>query len=280
VSLPLRGAGRRRAALALGAGLLLLALTWRVHPLATPPMYEGNGPIVSPYVYLHPPPGLGGTGRPLSRRQTLSVAQGESPAFALQTTEQPPQAQLIAQAGTFAVPAGTGSLVASATPVDAPPVPPLGGRLDGNVYDLEVSADGVPRPLRPGRRATVVLRSPAGVQNPTLELFADGRWTRLDTQPLGALSGDSYTADVSRLGDVALVAARGSTSGGNLGAVVVGAVAAVLLAGGVALTLLRPRRRPRPTPHRDPGRERVRPAPRGGPGRARPPERRGGRRRR
>lgn len=226
-------------------------------------MYEGLAGPAEPYRYLHPPPGLDSTPRPAGAHVTARLEGGQSPAISLQTGEMPPQAQLLAAQGSFALPAGATAVEASIAPVDPPPVAPAGGELDGNVYDVEVRAAGTPLAVRPGRTVTVVLRGPAGVSGPTIERFAGGAWTRLQTQPLGALAGDSYAADAPGVGDLALVAAPGSSpAGGGDPVVVVVAAGAVLLTVGT-LVALRRGRRPQPAPVRPGGGRRPGPRDRG-----------------
>jgi hypothetical protein len=225
-------------------------------------MYEGLTGPAQPYRYLHPPPGLGSTPPPSSVRQSLPPKQGQSPPLYPQTTEMPPQAQLLAARDSFALPPGTTAIEASIVPVDPPPVPPIGGQIQGNVYDFEVTAGGVPLPVRPGRRVTVVLRGPAGIVNPAIERFAAGAWTRVETVAL-PLAGDSYTADVSALGDFALVAAPGAQAGGGGDPfIVVLATAAVVLTVGTLVALRRRRRSQRPGRVVPPARRRPPPPPR------------------
>jgi hypothetical protein len=257
------GSARGRAAAALGVGAVLLALAWRMSPLPSPPMYEGQTAPAQPYRYLHPPPGLGSTPPPSSVRQSLPPKQGQSPPLFPQTAEMPPQAQLLAAQDAFVLPPGTTAVEASIVPVDPPPVPPIGAQIQGNVYDFELTAAGVPLPVRPGVKVTVVLRGPAGIVNPAIARFAAGAWTRLETVAL-PLAGGSYTADVSALGDFALVAGSGAQAGGGGDPfVVVLAAAAVLLTVGTLLALRRRRRTQRPgSVVPPPGRRRPPPPPR------------------
>jgi hypothetical protein len=206
-------------------------------------MYEGLPGPAEPYRYLHPPPGLGSTPRPSSAHLTMPLRGGQSPALSPATAEMPPQAQLLAAQGAFVVPPGATAVEAAIVPVDPPPAAPIGGQVAGNVHRIEVTAAGTPLTVRPGRTVTVVLRGPAGFGRPTIERFAAGAWSRLDTQPLGALAGDSYAADATGLGEFALVAAPASSPGGGGDAfVVILAAGAVLLAGGTLLALRRSRR--------------------------------------
>jgi hypothetical protein len=257
---PVVGSARGRAATALVVGAVLLALTWRASPLPSPPMYEGLTTPAAPYVYLHPSPGLESKNRPSSARASVPLRQGQSPPLDPQTSENPPQAQLLAARDSFLVPPGASAVVASIVAVDPPAATPLGGAVQGNVYRFTVSAGGTPLTVRPGHTVTVVLRGPAGIPTPTIELFASGSWTRLPTVALGTLSGDSYTANVGSLGDFALVGSAAPPSGGGRDPfLVVLAVAAVVLTGSTLLTLRRQRRRAPPPP----ARPRRRPPPRG-----------------
>jgi hypothetical protein len=173
----------------------------------------------------------------------------------------PPQAQLLAARGSFIVPTGATAVTATIAPVDPPPAAPIGGEVAGNVYDVSVAAAGAPLAVRPGRTVTVVLRGPAGIGSPSIERFAGNAWTRLETQPLGALAGDSYAADTGALGEFALVAPPGASpprSGTDTVAIVL-AAGAVLL---TAATLLALRRNRRARVAEPPGRRRRAPPPR------------------
>jgi hypothetical protein len=234
----------RRAGAVLAAGAALLLLAGEIAPPSAPPLYD-SGPIVAePYRYCKPPPGYTQTTPPSKVDHVLKLESGQSPAMAESTDEQPAQAQLLAPQNAFAVPPGVTSLHVVIACVGPPPVPPPGGRLDGNVYAVVVSAGTTPLPIRAGQQVTVVLRGPAGAPNPTLELFADGAWSTLDTQPLGNTAPDSYAANVSRLGDIALVVSNATpapqSGGGSSLAVALVVAAAVLVA---AATVLGTRRR-------------------------------------
>src|SRR5205807_6876639 len=112
--LPLRPMGdsaRGRAAMALGMGALLLALTWRVSPLPSPPMYEGLTTPAEAYRYLHPSPGLESRSPPSRARASVPLRHGLSPPLDPATAEMPPQAQLLAAHDSFALPPGTTAVV-------------------------------------------------------------------------------------------------------------------------------------------------------------------------
>jgi hypothetical protein len=133
------------------------------------------------------------------------VVNGQSPPIAESSDEMPPQAELLAPAGAFMVPPGTVTIRVAIQCAPPPTVLPPDGRLDGNVHAFTVAAGGAPLSLRPGQQVTVVLRGPAGTPNPVMERFAAGQWTKLPTQPLGNTAPDTYAANVTELGDIALV---------------------------------------------------------------------------
>ena len=235
--------GGRRAATTLAAGAALLALAWGLGPRSAPPLYD-SGPIIAEhYRYLHPPAGFTVTKPPGAIDVTLKLEGGQSPAMAESTEENPAQAQILAAQGAFAVPPGTTAVHVIIQAVDPPVAAPQGDTLDGNVYRFAITAvpSATPLTFRPGQQVTVVLRGPAGVANPILELSDGTTWAKLDTTPLGANSPDSYAANVSSLGDIALVAppATQESGGGGSAGIIVAAVvvAAVLVAAAIVLVL-------------------------------------------
>jgi len=237
--------GRPRATAALAAGVAALALVWILGPGSAPPLYD-TGPIVAEhYRYLHAPAGFTVTKPPGTIDATLKLEGGQSPAMAETTDEQPAQAQILAAQGSFVVPPGTTAVHVLIHPVDPPPVKPPGGSLDGNVYTFTVAAlpRGTPMTLRSGQQVTVVLRGPAGVAGPVLNVWNGTAWTALDTTPLGNTAPDSYAANVSGLGDIALVAAppvpHSDGGGGSTGIIVAVVIVAVVLAGAASVLVLR-----------------------------------------
>jgi hypothetical protein len=230
----------------LATGILLLALAWWRAPLASPPLYEGQ-PVAEPYRYLHAPPGLESRLPPNTGHVTLPLYGGQSPAVALGTEEAPSQAQVLAPANAFVAPAGAHSIDVDVAAVGPPAALPEGDQLDGNVYSITVTAGTIPLAIRPGQVVTVILRSPAGAQNPTMQLYAGGHWTTLTSRPLGlgGTGAESFAANVPMLGAVALVAAGqgGGGGSGSLPLLVALLVAALAIAGGVLLLIGSRRRR-------------------------------------
>lgn len=274
-------AGRRRtAAVVLLAGAAGLAAAWRLAAPATPPLYDGIITPADPYRYVDPPPGINHP-PPDALSKDLPLVDNQAPPIAETTDENPPQAQLLVQGGSFDLPPGATGVTVTISPEHAPAVPPPDGRLDGNVYRFGVAAASTPLQLKPGSISTVVLRGPAGAGNATVEQFTGNTWHRLDTQPVG--NPDTWEANPMSLGDFALVVqgaisapppsgGGGGVSAGAIAGIVIGA-GAVAAIGGVLLALRMRRRAPAPPS----GGPRGRP-PSGGAG-GRPPRRPPARRR-
>jgi hypothetical protein len=233
---------RRRPAVVLVAGVLLLTGVWLIGPRSQPPLYNSVGS--EPYRYCQPPPGFGSGKAPSQRDDSLPVPTGQSPPITPSTDEMPPQAELLAPEGAFAVPPGTATIRVAIQCARPPALLPPDGRLDGNVYSFTVAASGTPLSLRPGQRATVVLRGPAGAPNPVIERFAAGQWMRLETTSVGNTAADTYAASVTELGDIALVVSNTVVPVGDDHTVLIVALTAfavALVAAGAFFTL---RRRP------------------------------------
>jgi len=238
----------RHATSVLLAGTVLIAVAWML-PLRSPPLYDGLEAPAEPYRYLQPGPGLPSTGAPSTAHETLPVQGSAELKSAVSTGEMPPQAQLFVSPQEFVLPARATAVDVAITPVPAPaPVPQ--GRIAGNVYRIAATAEDRPLALRHGAQLGVLLRSPAGLGAPTLELFDAGRWTRLATRALTTVAPDLYGASLTELGDVALVVAAAPPANGSPvpPAAIAGAAAAALLAAGTILLRARARRRGRPCP--------------------------------
>lgn len=195
----IRPAMSRRAVvvLALGGALALAA------QLAFPggvALYDGVVPS-EPYKYLDP--GSGQVGSPGTYSGSPGLDNGTSKAFAAATTEQPPQAQLIAGPGAFSPPQGATSMNVSIAAVE-PDTLPDQGAIAGNVYDLEVvDDDGNAFTVASGGQPTITLRAPDGVTDAVIgHLGADG-WAAIETTPAGALH--LYQAVIHEIGQYAVL---------------------------------------------------------------------------
>jgi len=254
----------RAAVLSLVAGLAVMAIAQRVAPLGSPPLYDGVV-VQDPYRYLAP--GSGQAGSPTSFTSPVPVDGTTSPQFVGATTENPPQAQLIAPPGAFVLPAGVAALNVSIEPVPAP-APPPDGPIAGNVYRFMVADQtGAPLTIEPTKLPTLILRAPDGILAATIARYSGSGWQELPTQSSG--QPGIFYANVNLLGDYALVAAPASgVFGLDPGLILAAVVAAVLsaLILGFLITRRRrpptavraapPQRRPRPSKRRSGGRRR------------------------
>jgi len=234
--------GRQRRLLFLGGGAGLLAAVWLLLPRTTPPLYDSAPAPADPYRYLasNPPPA--------AAAKDVPVTGTNSPPFIAGTDENPPQAQILVGAGSLPLPPGATTIRVTITPVPPPPIAPPHQRVDGNVYRFALTANGTPVALRAGAPATIVLRGPSGGGQATMARFDGTAWTTLNTTPIGTIA-DTYAANVTSLGDVALITSPSSGGGGGGGggsgatvAVVVGAILLVLVTG--AILTIRLARRP------------------------------------
>src|SRR6185312_5912875 len=125
---------RTLGGLALLAGLGL-AVAVQVHAPVGVPLYDGVI-VPEPYRYLHPVADQ--PGDPTSAEATKQAQGNKTPVFAVATDEQPPQAQIVAMADAFELPAGATALHITITPVD-PTVQPTQGAIAGNVYRFVIT---------------------------------------------------------------------------------------------------------------------------------------------
>jgi hypothetical protein len=189
----------RSAVQALVTGAAIAALVQLAVPIGWP-LYDGVVPS-EPYRYLAP--GSGQAGSPTSYAADPAVSNGRSPQITAATSENPPQAQLIALDGTFAVPAGTPSIHVSITPV-APAAPVPKGAISGNVYRIAVSdPSGASLGLSGDQRPTLAMRGAVPLNDAAIFRYANGTWQQLETIANASLS--IYTAQPDGLGDFAVV---------------------------------------------------------------------------
>lgn len=224
------------AVLAAGVGL---SLVWHASPSASPPVYDGVC-LADPYRLL------GGSPPPLSATKmygpvsggNFQVSQLTSNDDRSQGLENPAQAQVLLQDGTFVSPAAPFTL--SLTPVQRPAIAPRGGRIDGNVYRIiAVTPTGQQlNPVDAQHGITVLLRGTASNPPRTMERFDANAWTDLRTFSAGC--GDTFEAVSPRMGEFALVlpAQAANGSGGSVPLIPI-VVAAIVICLGTSLVLLR-----------------------------------------
>jgi hypothetical protein len=206
-------------ALALGAAIAALA------QLALPvgmALYDGVTPL-EPYRYLSPQPGQVGT--PTSYGGDVMATNGTLPQVIAATTENPPQAQLIAVEGVFVVPAGVTTAHVSITAV-APPALPDRGAISGNVYRIAVTdPSGAELAIASGQRPTLAMRSAGALSDATIYRYADGRWQAVETVSNSSLG--VYQAQPTSLGDFAVV--DRAAGGIPITSLVIGATVALVI---------------------------------------------------
>jgi hypothetical protein len=184
----------------LGAGLLVVALV----RLAVPgvyPLFDGVV-VADPYRYLSPPPGADGS--PSSAAETIDIVDGTSPAFAVFTTETPPQAELLAHGGELSIPAGSRSVKVTISAVAPSGDMPSSG-IAGNVYRFTVTDQGGhPLALVPGQTMTLAMRGPAGIPgDASIARLDNGTWRPQATAPSGL--PDFLLTNTSAFGDFAIL---------------------------------------------------------------------------
>jgi hypothetical protein len=204
------------------AGASLALVVQVVAPVGVP-LFDGVA-VQEPYRFLHPTANQADS--PASYAAAPAVDGGVSPEFVAATGESPPQAQLIAQRGAFAVPAGTTALDVSISPIEPPPAP-AGWSIAGNVYRISVT-DQARSPLAIKSCEgciSLTLRAPDGVEAATVKRFANGAWTDVQTLHAGTLA--MYQANPTALGDYAVITVP--DSGPDPLAIVGGTVIAAVL---------------------------------------------------
>jgi hypothetical protein len=225
---------RRLGWLVVVAGAALALAVQIAGPVGVP-LYDGV-PVQEPYRFLHPTGNQAGS--PASYSSAPTVVGGVSPAFAAATTENPPQAQLIAQKDAFVLSPGATSLQVSITPID-PPSTPAGGPIAGNVYRFAVTDQaGATLAIKACQGClSLSMRAPDSVADATIEHFADGAWEDVLTVPLAIVT--MFQTNPTALGDLAVVvAAAGPADQSGLGLSVpwiLGGGAVVALTAGIVL---------------------------------------------
>jgi hypothetical protein len=202
-----------------------LASVWRVLPAGSPAIYDGNC-IADPYVTLGGSPAA----QPASK---VFPASSQFPTSEVFTGENPPQAQLLMQTGTFD---NTTAVTISLTPVPAPAVKPPNGVIEGNVYKFSaVNAGGTQIQPASGLQVTVVLRATASTPTPVIDRFNGTTWTPLPTFNSGC--GNTFELTSKQLGEFAAVAPGGAKPG-QPAASSGGGVPIVAIVGGLVILLV------------------------------------------
>jgi hypothetical protein len=231
------------ACVTLVTGFGLAALSQAIAPVAFP-LFDGVV-VVDPYRYLVPP--QGGDGSPTSAASTSGILDGASPALAVYTAENPPQAELLARGGELAISAATTSVAVTIDPIAAPTADPA-VTIAGNVYRFTVTDQaGAALVAVPGQFVTLALRGPAGISaKAAIARFANGTWTALPTEPSGLQ--DLLITNTDAFGDFAILGAVPATATGVNPELLIAAIVAAALILFLGLRFVGPlRRRADPT---------------------------------
>lgn len=195
----------RRGVLTVLAGAVLLGGAWLALPPTAPPLYDGIGAPDEPYRYLDPPPGAATHRHPDPAAGMLPVRGGSVGAGSISTDESGPQASVFVEASGLRVPAGAGAVTVRLVPV--PPLTvPADGRIEGNVYDITVTADK-PGPVTVNagvvNAVDLLLRIPtATTAEIRLEVLVGLEWRQIQTYQTG---NDIYSGLLPVFGEVAAV---------------------------------------------------------------------------
>lgn len=197
-----RPADRRLGWLLVLAGAAMALAVQVAQPVGVP-LYDGVV-VQEPYRFLHPVGDQAGS--PTSYSGEKPVSNGQSPIFAAATSENPPQAQLIAQRNAFELTPGATAVLVLVTPIEPPGPPPEGSTIAGNVYRFSVTdQSGTALDVRQCAGClSMLLRAPAETEAASIMRFADGAWHKVETVHAGMV--DLYQTNPTAMGDYAVIA--------------------------------------------------------------------------
>jgi hypothetical protein len=196
---------RLRAVVTLGLGAGIALAAQLIAPVGVP-LYDGVT-VNEPYRYLEP--ATGQPGQPMAYTATPGLDPGgTSRSFAAATTENPPQAQLIALPGAFVAPPGATTMHVAIDAV-VPGVKPTSGSIAGNVYRFAVTDDaGNPFTLAGDAQPTLTLRGPDAITAGVIGHLTAGGWQALATEHGGGLG--LFSVVPTELGDYAVLVGVGA----------------------------------------------------------------------
>jgi hypothetical protein len=243
--------GRRGPVVRGAAAAAALATAWLVIPTAVP-LYDGVGFPDEPYRYVVAPSGSAHTPAASTAKATVDVQGGlnASTVYAY-SAEQAPQVSVVLPGGMVATSADARSLTVTARP-QAPDVQPVKGHVDGNVYAVSAATTPVgtarwaPAAGDAAQTATVTMRATTAKKPAPVFLYRPAAGQPWRTAGGYAVGNDIYSTQFAGFGDYALAFGVTGTAGhkGNATAFwISGALAVVLLAAAVLLTVRLTRRR-------------------------------------
>ena len=226
---------RTRLGLLLVLGGTALALAIQVAAPVGVPLYDGVV-VLPPYRYLDPTGDQ--LGDPPSFSGRFQVAEAFSPTVVAATSEQPPQAQLIAQQDAFDISSDVTDLVVSIMAIP-PPGQPATGAILGNVYQFSVEDQtGRDLNIKPCNGcASLLLRAPENGPAGQVMRFTGGTWEPIDTNHAGTVA--MYQANPKAPGIYAVVSTDDQPGNGGSGGLLDGVDLVLILAiAGVALVFM------------------------------------------
>jgi hypothetical protein len=225
------------------AATAALVTAWLVTPHAVP-LYDALGIPDEPYRYVSPPPGYQLTPPPSSVSFDLPATDGTNTGGVLaQTREQTSQAGVFIIPRSLTGPASTKTFKISIT-AEAPDGSTPNGPVDGNVYKVELFADGSPtatlNPADTGNMPYVQRATSTTIAAATLFYRpAGGTWKEIPDTKGGS---DSFQGYFAGAGEYALVVAKAPASSSSHTLVIVVLVLVVVAMLG-AVVLIRVARR-------------------------------------
>jgi hypothetical protein len=214
----------RRGWVVILVAVVTLTLVWRFLPAGSPPIYDGQC-IADPYATLG--------GSPAAQPATKTFRASRSfPASQVLTSETPPQAQILMEAGTFD---NSTPVTVSVTPVPAPAAKTPNGAIEGNVYRFAArNASGTElEPASASLAVFIILRGLTSSPAPTIDRFNGTSWTPLPT--LNAGCGNTFEVTSMQLGEFAAVRPGGSATPPPASA---GGIPVVAIIAGLAIVLV------------------------------------------
>lgn len=221
------------------AAAAVLGTAWLATPHAIP-LYDGIGVPDEPYRYVQPPAGYQKTPLPSKASVTIPASGGTNSGSGVlvQTSEQSSQSGLFVIPKSFTAPVTTKSFTVTITP-EAPDGVTPGGAPDGNVYRIEVLADGKTEAGLNSTNGTSVdyTQRATSPKIATAALYfrpLGGSWRTLEVAKSGT---DSFGAIFAGPGDYALVATKSASSSSSHTLVIVILVLVVVAMAGAVLLI-------------------------------------------
>jgi hypothetical protein len=219
------------------AGLMSLAVVWRVVAPAAVPLYDGLC-LQHPYDMSPAPVTL-----------TLPVTNGDiqtnqiSIPNPLPSDGSSPQMELVVASSTLVIPSGARDVLITVSAVIPSPAPPAGHSIDGLVYKVTAATDsGQPVTVKAGSNYTLVLATTSPtITNGGIDSYSGGQWADRHAIPLNCTGSLAIQATTFGSFAVLVPSATGApppaTASGGFPVWII--VVVLLVIFGVVVTMLR-----------------------------------------